>query len=227
VAHQRNVRQLIALGALACLAAGCSGVSHPSTSATGHPDHHHTVTTTTSDQQSTTTTELLFGQQTSNPPAFFGAPEGPGCAPSQLSLKFGGDVSEKTEQNSIGLTLTNISTETCHLIGYPGIVFVDAVGDDLPLIYLRGGDQMVTYQPPKVVDLPPASISYVLLNQNACVGRQVDVATGLRLVPPNTSGTLTLPATAFPSVNSCVLGDPGNTLTISPVEPTAADTFSS
>ncbi len=217
------------IGALSGLAAGCSGASHPS-----HPPRPSitpstsgSTSTSVQTSTSTSTTELLFGQPSANPPAFFGAPEGPACSPSQLDLQFGGDVSEKTEQHSIGITLTNTSSEACHLIGYPGIVFVDAVGDDLPLIYLRGGDQMVTYQPPGVVDLPPDATSYVLLNQNACVGRQVDSATGLRLIPPNTRGTLTLPATAFPTVASCELGDPGNTLTISPVEPTAADTLSS
>lgn len=139
----------------------------------------------------TTTTETpappIFGATPSSPAGFFGSPIGAACAPGDLALAWGGQVSEATGQHSLGLVLTNSSNVTCHLIGYPGISLIDSAAAALPLAYRHGGDQMVTSSAPKNVNLPPRSAAYVLINQYRCDLGDKDTAAILRFIPPNTT----------------------------------------
>jgi hypothetical protein len=135
-------------------------------------------------------------------------------------------VSEATQQHSLALTLTNQSSVVCHLDGYPKIALMDAHGAVLPLTYRSGGDQMVTSSPPSVVNIPPDATAYVLANQTFCVGTDVDTAVSVRLTPPGESKSLAMSWGPYPIMSSCGADDPGSTLSVSPVEPTAQAIFS-
>ncbi len=144
-----------------------------------------------------------------------------------MTLTWGGYVSEATGQHSLGLELTNDSGTTCHLSGYPGISFIDQAGKSLPFLY-RHSDQMVTAGAPLNVNLPPGSIAYVLVNKYRCDLGDLQVAATLHFIPPNAASALSLnlsPIQGAPQVTYCGQGDPGSIVAVSPVEPTAEDTF--
>ena len=145
---------------------------------------------------STTTTSLPFppnfGEIPSSPAASFGAPDGAACTPTALALTWGGYVSEGDRQHSLGLDLTNTSKQTCSMIGYPGISFVNATGADLPLTYRWAGDQEVTSSVPQIVNLPARSTAYVLMNQYRCDLGDKETAATLFFIPPNTTSALEL-----------------------------------
>jgi hypothetical protein len=148
------------------------------------------------------------------------------CQPSDLSLGVGQEVSEKTEQHSALLTETNIGPVACYLFGYPGISLYDAQGALLQLSYVWQGDQMVTSSPPQQVNLAVGATGYVLINKNVCVESQVAVAATLRFIPPDDTAPLALENPPG-GLTSCEPGDIGNTLDISPVEPTQNAAFAS
>ncbi len=148
------------------------------------------------------------------------------CQASALRLE-AAPVSEKTEQHSLLLAITNDGTTSCSLLGYPGITLYDSQGGQLPLTYQWKGDQMVTSSPPQAVNLAVGAMGYVLINKNVCVGSEGAVASALHFIPPGdtTSITIDLP---IGGLTSCQTGwDPGSTLEISPIEPTASATFAS
>ncbi len=172
----------------------------------------------------TTTTIPIFGQPASNPPAHFGSPLGPACVPSQLVLEFAGTVSEKTGQNTLALDFLNKSGTPCHMIGYPGISLFDRAGNPVPMTYRRGGDQMITSDVPRVVDLPAGARAYVLVNKYRCdFGAKT-----LSALDPSDPSQYKVIASAvwgsFPRLSYCGPGDPGSILDISPVEPTPPST---
>lgn len=224
----RNPRAAAVLGLLVvCNMAACgsSPVHRQGSVSSAVPKSSTTSSTTTTSQ--TTPTPPLFEYPASKPAASFGTPVGSACSPTGLSLSWGGEVSEATQQHSLALNLKNVSGETCHLDGYPGISFVDTTARELPLTYRRGGDQMVTSSPPANVNLPADSTAYVLLNQMACEFSTKDMAVALHLIPPNATSSLEL---GYDQINGsimayCGTGDPGSVLDISPVEPTAGATF--
>lgn len=197
---------------------------------TGSPTSSTTTTIHTPTSSSTSTSPPvqppLFGQPPSNPAAFVGRPTGAACSPAGVSLTWGGQISEATGQNTLGLYLTNKSGATCHMVGYPGVSFIDSNGAPIPFVYRRGGDQMVTSKAPQIVNLPAGAIAYVELNKYRCDLGVKDLPTTLDLILPNTSASLTLPLTTpgQPGIPYCGPGDPGSIVDITPVEPTAQAT---
>jgi Protein of unknown function (DUF4232) len=134
-------------------------------------------------------------------------------------------VSEKTEQHSVLLTITNDGTASCSLLGYPGIALYDGNGELLALTYEPKGDQMVTSSPPQAVNLPIGATGYVLINKNVCVGPEAASASALHFIAPSDTTSLILNL-SIGGLTSCESrADPGSTLDISPVEPTASATY--
>jgi Protein of unknown function (DUF4232) len=146
------------------------------------------------------------------------------CQPSDLRLAVGQPVSEKTEQHSVLLTVTNVGSVACSLFGYPGISLYDAQGRLLNLSYEWRGDQMVTTSPPREVDLAVGGKGFGLINKNVCVGPQVAIAATLRVIPPDATVALVL-GNPPGGLTSCESGDVGNALAISPIEPTESAAF--
>lgn len=147
------------------------------------------------------------------------------CQTSDLKLSIGPPFSEKTEQHSVLLTISNGGAVPCYLYGYPGVTLYDATGQLLPLSYQRRGDQEVTSGVPRRVDLAVGADGYVLINKNACVGQQAALASTLRLIPPDDTTSTTLTLTSGGLTSCATANDPGSVLDISPVEPTATSTF--
>lgn len=147
------------------------------------------------------------------------------CRSAELVLDLGARISEPTGQRSLSLTLTNKSTRSCSLFGYPTVRLLDAAGRELPFDYLQAGDQVVTAHPPTRVDLPPASTAFVTLNKYRCDLGSQSTAGIVELSPPGDTAALQviLPSTALP-LAFCGPRDPGSTVAVSPVGATFGDT---
>ena len=148
------------------------------------------------------------------------------CQPSDLRLAVGPQVSEKTEQHSALLTVTNVGPGACFLFGFPGISLYDASGHLLPLSYEWHGDQMITSSAPERVDLAAGGEGFVLINKNVCVGPQAAAAATLHFIPPDSTESLALENPPG-GLTACEPGDVGNTFDVSPIEPTESAAFAS
>ena len=142
------------------------------------------------------------------------------CMSSQLTLGWGGRISEPTGQHTLSLTLTNSSQAGCHLFGYPGVSFVDPGGRVLPLRYVWGGDQVVTSSKPVMVDLPAGGTAYVLVNKYRCDTTDVMQGAAVRVIPPDERALLQVSIIDNVPMDYCGPGDPGSVVYVSPVEPT-------
>jgi hypothetical protein len=149
------------------------------------------------------------------------------CHASALRLGAGERVSEATGQHTISLTLTNVSSSGCHMVGYPGLSYLDASGRMLPFRSVWGGDQMVTSNPPVRVDLAPGGVAYILANKYRCDRGDVAQATTVHIIPPDERVPLSLSLADMVSIAYCGAGDPGSSVFVSPVEPSYIATIAS
>jgi hypothetical protein len=149
----------------------------------------------------------------------------PRCTAAALRLGKGERVSEGTGQRPISLTLTNVSSRGCHVLGYPGVSYVDSAGRVLPFRYVWGGDQMVTSKPPARVDLPPGGVAYIAANKYRCDMADLARATAVRVILPDERVALQL-ALDVSWISYCGAGDPGSSVFVSPVEPDYVSTTS-
>ena len=139
--------------AVAILSAGCSG-SPAAIAATPLPSKQGSVSASPNVASQTATPEASASATTSaSTPVHFASR----CTSSQLTLAWGGRISEPTGEHTLSLTLTNSSHAGRHLFGYPGVSFVDPGGRVLPLRYVWGGDQVVTSSKPVMVELPASA----------------------------------------------------------------------
>jgi hypothetical protein len=208
---------LIALIALALsTAAGCA--SSP----------RATDTTTSSVPVSTGTSALVpppTGPAATAPPTTTAVVTSVPCSSAALRLGVGPPVSEETGEHSLLLTVTNASPAACFLEGYPALTLDDTGQAPLPFSYDHAGYQ-TTGPTPQRVALAPQGTAYVMINKYRCDLGDRDTATTLGLIPPGGTTSLTLSLTGLRDFSYCGPGDPGSTVDISPVEPTAAATTS-
>jgi len=142
------------------------------------------------------------------------------CAPSKLRLKLGPLVSEKTEQHTAAFSLTNVAGRSCSLNGYPTVMLFDSAGRLLPFAYGHRGDQMITAAAPKPLSVPGGGSAYFELNKNACVSFTRRLAREIHVDLPGGHGSLSLRLPRYPLIDYCPPGDPGDGITLSPIEPT-------
>ena len=146
-------------------------------------------------------------------------PYGARCKPAGLRLALGEPLSQATSQETLILTLTNISGAGCDLQGYPGLSLVDRAGVALPFTVRWGGTQMLTTSAPALVPLAPGATAYFGITKWACVGHWRGVAHTFEVIPPNDYYPLSLTTARYPAVGYCPPGDPGHTVNVTPVEP--------
>jgi uncharacterized protein DUF4232 len=99
-------------------------------------------------------------------------------------------VSAATEQNPRLFTITNVGTKPCALDGYPNVILLDRSGTPIPFTYDRGGDQMVTPDPPSVVQIDPGEKAYLMINTTSCETGTRRTAWAIRVTPPGASEAL-------------------------------------
>jgi Protein of unknown function (DUF4232) len=152
-------------------------------------------------------------------------PDAGRCAPARLRLIRQGLVSEATGQLTWVIGLRNTAAAGCGLDGYPAIALLDSHRTRLRYRFRAGGDQMLTSAAPAPVWLPPGGTAYFGINKNACIVRDIDLATVIRVIPPGARSALTLPAPSQRIMDYCGRGVAGSVVDITPVEPDVAAVF--
>src|SRR5437667_3555985 len=198
--------------AVAVLSAGCSG-GPAAIGATPLPNRQGSVSASPSAATQSATPEVSVSATASASTPVHLASR---CTSSQLTLGWGGRISEPTGQHTLSLTLTNSSRAGCHLFGYPGVSFMDPGGRVLPLRYIWGGDQVVTSSKPVMVDLPAAGTAYVLVNKYRCDTTDLMQGAAVRLIPPDERTFLQVSIMDNVPMDYCGPGDPGSIVYVSP-----------
>lgn len=147
-------------------------------------------------------------------------PYGVTCQPAALRLAQGPRTSEATQQETLVLTLTNISAAGCDLDGYPGISLLTVAGRPLPFDIRWGGDQMLITAAPVLVPLAPGATAYLGINKNACVRHSYRAAHIFQVIPPGDYQALSFTKPHYPILDYCRAPDPGHAVDVTPVEPT-------
>jgi hypothetical protein len=155
------------------------------------------------------------------------------CPARALVLHPGTYVSPATGEHAVMYALTNRGPAACTLTGYPQVVLTDATGAVLPFRYAKGGGAYVTSARPVTVVLAHRASAYVLVAKYRCDLGIVNNATTIRLTLPTTHGAAFAGREAAGISGSMGLSycrggqhDPGQLVTISPVEPTQQATSS-
>lgn len=148
------------------------------------------------------------------------------CPAGALVLQPGTPVVPMTGEHAVMYALTNRGPVTCTVRGYPQVVLYDASGDVLPFRYAAGGGAYVTSTKPVTVVLAHAASAYVLVAKYRCDLGIARNATAIRLTLPAHGEMFARREAAGISgpagLSYCRGGqhDPGQLVTVSPVEPT-------
>ena len=100
-------------------------------------------------------------------------------------------LSEKTGQHTAVFALRNTGP-ACTLEGYPTVVLADGAGRTLAFRYHRGGDQMLTSNPPHLAAVARRGKAYFALNKYRCDIVATAIARVVRVTLPGSSGSLSL-----------------------------------
>jgi hypothetical protein len=145
------------------------------------------------------------------------------CRLSRFVVTLGPYVSEATGQHTLALRLENGRSVACVLDGYPRVVLFDADGV-IPFVVRRGGDQMISSDPPKPVKIPAGGRAFVVMNKYRCDRgavrgtRRIRISSGTGAAGSAsiTFGDLHTIPMPYRIPDYCGRGDPGSTLTVSP-----------
>jgi Domain of unknown function (DUF4232) len=152
------------------------------------------------------------------------------CRAADLSWRPGGGVVPMTGEHAETFDLVNRGSVTCTVRGYPTAVLYGASGAVLPFRYADGGGMYVTKNKPVAVTLRPGAAAYVVIAKYRCdLGIEVNAAwVRLTIREPGAviGRRLRLPVTGAPGLSYCAGGrhDPGQLVTISPLEAKLAST---
>ena len=195
----------------AALALGACGSSTHNTNASA-PATGSTATpaTTTSSATQTATAPATTTTTTTTTP-----PQANICRAAGLHLAFLGG-SGATGHGLLGFTLRNVSSSSCHTIGYPGILFLDQAGNSLPTTTMRTTHDFFGTAPVHSLTVAPGeTVSFrVGVTHFGPNGSNTGCTTayGLQVIPPNDTSTLRV-----------TIGNGGEyecqTASLSPVEP--------
>jgi hypothetical protein len=130
-----------------------------------------------------------------------------------------------TGQRPLRLRLANRSAVSCFLFGYPGVALLDAGGRELPFAYRQGSDQVVAADAPVRVEVVPGGAAHATINKYRCDLLDLGEPTTLRLTPPGetTALELALPPSLRVTLAYCGPGEPGSTVSVSPVASSAGE----
>jgi hypothetical protein len=144
------------------------------------------------------------------------------CLPSQLGIAVSGSQGA-AGTTELTFSLSNSSSVSCSLYGYPGMLLLTANGAGLPTVVTRGGGLSFESIAPTTVVLNPAQTAYFNLGYNDVTQGTTSCssATHVEITPPNDTAYAEV---TVPQINACG----GGALNVSPVfaanNPTAAST---
>jgi hypothetical protein len=155
------------------------------------------------------------------------------CAAHALVLRPAAPAPPVTGEHAVLYTLANRGPAACTVRGYPQVTLYDARGRVLPFRYANGGGAYVTARKPVTVVLTHGATAYVLAAKYRCdLGIAQNAAT-IQIVLPAAGGQVfssrqPLRLSGPPGLSYCSGGprDPGQLVTISPIEETPQATSS-
>jgi hypothetical protein len=154
------------------------------------------------------------------------------CAASVLVLRPGPLVTPMTGEHADSFMVTNHGSVACTASGYPQVTLYDSHGVAMPFRYAKGSGAYVTAKEPATVTLPPGKSAYVLVAKYRCDPGIADDATAIQLTlrahqGPALSGREPIGGGAA-GLSYCKGGreDPGQLVTVSPIEATLQATTS-
>ncbi len=155
------------------------------------------------------------------------------CAAQALVLRPAAPVPSMTGEHAVLYTLANRGPAACTVRGYPQITLYDAHGRVLPFRYAAGGGAYVTARKPATVVLAHGAMAYILAAKYRCDRGIAHNAATIRLALPAAgsqvfSSRQPLSRPGPPGLSYCRGGprDPGQLVTISPIEKTPQMTSS-
>jgi hypothetical protein len=168
----------LGLGGALALAGCSSGQPTADTSTTSSSTSTSTTTTTTTTTTSPpSTSTTAAGLSTCQAPNLQIVPQQSNGAAGTIELT---------------ITMTNISTASCSLFGYPGMQLLSATGSPLPTMVIRGGGPSfataAANQPPTTIILAPQAVgAFGLSYSDVPVGNETSCPTSAKaeITPPN------------------------------------------
>ena len=147
------------------------------------------------------------------------------CRAADVWLGPGGYVSPMTGEHAAVFMLRNLGHTSCALTGYPKVGLYTAAGHQLAFSYTDGHSMYFTSHRLRRVVLAPGKAAFFEIAKYRCDLGITATATMIKVTLPGpTRITLTrTPVSAWFSFDYCTGGpkDPGQTIGISPIEPTA------
>ena len=149
------------------------------------------------------------------------------CTSTGVSISNGPLVSEAQEEEAHLLTITNVSSKSCLMSGFPRLVVYGPSGAVIPfhLVHHPTADFPLTSKLPKPFALAAHKSAYVRFEQFGCmVGTETTTTKVALLLPKATHPTQVL--TLLRPIARCVgpSARQANPIGISPIEPTIAGT---
>jgi hypothetical protein len=168
----------------------------------------------------------VAGCTSTGAPASTGGGHLTACAAHALVLRPGTSVVPMTGEHAVLYALANRGRQTCTVRGYLRVTLYDADGRALPFRYADGGGPYVTSRKPATVVLAPAALADVLVAKYRCdLGIASNAAT-IELTLPTSPGQVfaarePVGVPGPPGLSYCLGGprDPGQLVTVSPIEP--------
>lgn len=201
----RSSRSLLAVGALglAALLAGCSS-GPPSASHTSTKHTKPTTTTRPAHSSATTSTTVPPTTSTTAP-----ATSSTLCQPSQLDLAVAGQTGAAgTLTTTVGMT--NASSATCTMQGYPGMQLLSSSGTPIPTTVVRGQAHFPNPSAnaaPALVSLTPgATARFSIQYSDVPVGGQTSCPSSAKseITPPTDTGHAVMTLNIAPCDNGTV-----------------------
>lgn len=166
---------------------------------------------------------ILYASRGSSPAS---ASRSSSCSLRDVKLSLGPLISPNTGEHADQFVLRGRNTSACALDGYPHVTLSAGTGR-LAFVYVQGGS-LVSARKPQRVSLAPGHRGYFLLAKHGCHGGVLHRATLIEVSFPGAAGSLALKLgrQAGGRLSLCrryrgdQLADPGNRVTISPVEAT-------
>jgi hypothetical protein len=149
------------------------------------------------------------------------------CTSTAVSISNGPLVSPAQEEDAHSLKITNASSKSCLMSGFPRLVVYGPTGAVIPfhLVHHPTADFALTSKPPKPFALATHKSAYVLFEQFSCMaGTETTTTKVALLLPKATHPTKVL--TLLRPIAHCVgpSASQANPIGISPIEPTMAAT---
>ena len=149
------------------------------------------------------------------------------CASSAVSIANGPYVGGAMQEEAHSLTITNSSSQSCLINGFPRLVVYGPSGKVVrfTLVHHATGGYAMTSKLPKPFALTPHASAYVFFAQTACAAGTETTMTKVALIMPKSSGR-TRVVGLFRPIAHCVgqSASYANPIAISPIEPTVRAT---